>query len=214
VTGLSAVQPGRLNLLHVRAGIEDETVNPEKRKMLDGDLYDATTPELVAEREAARRLTDRYNRTTAVDRDARRSLLDDLFGSTGENVRVEPPFRCDYGYNVHAGDDFYANFGCVVLDVCRVAFGDRCLLGPGVHVYAATHPVDPAERAAGLEYGEPVSVGDDVWIGGRAVVNPGVSIGDNAVVGSGAVVARDVPANAVVRGNPAEVVREVDPPAE
>ena len=189
-------------------------MDSEKRKMLDGELYDAMDPKLVAEREAARRLTHRYNQTTAVDRDVRRSLLDDLFGSTGENLRVEPPFRCDYGYSVHVGDDVYANFGCVVLDVCRVEVGDRCLLGPGVHVYTATHPVDPAARAAGREYGKPVSVGDDVWLGGRAVVNPGVSIGDNAVVGSGAVVARDVPENAVVRGNPAEVVAEVDPPGE
>ena len=188
-------------------------MNSEKRKMLDGEPYDAMDPELVAERVDARRLTHRYNRTAAVDRELRRWLLHDLFGSAGENVRVEPPFRCDYGYNVHVGDEFYANFGCVVLDVCRVDVGDRCLLGPDVHVYTATHPVDPAARAAGREYGRPVSIGDDVWVGGRAVVNPGVSVGDNAVVGSGAVVARDVPENAVVRGNPAEVVGEVDPPS-
>jgi maltose O-acetyltransferase len=123
---------------------------------------------------------------------------------------VEPPYRCDYGYNVHAGDGFYANFDCVVLDVCPVEFGENRLLGPGVHVYTATHPLDAAERAAGLEYGRPVPVGDDVDLGGRAVLDPGVSVGDRSVVASGSVVTGDVPADAVVRGTPAEVVRELD----
>ena len=123
---------------------------------------------------------------------------------------MEPPFRCDYGYNVRVGERFYANFDCVVLDVCPVEFGANCLLGPGVRVYTATHPLDAGERAGGLESGRPVSVGDGVWIGGRAILDPGVDVGDGAVVGSGAVVTEDVPPGVVVRGNPATVVGELD----
>jgi maltose O-acetyltransferase len=128
-------------------------------------------------------------------------------------VTVEPPFRCDYGTQIHVGDDCFANYGCVVLDVCRVAFGDDCLLGPGVHVYTATHPLDAESRRSGLEYGKPVTVGDEVWVGGRAVLNPGVTVGDRAMVASGAVVTEDVPSDCVVQGNPAEVVKRLDPPA-
>ncbi len=178
--------------------------------MLSGDLYDASDPTLVREREAARELTRRLNRTTETEHEARRSLVSELFGSAGEDAYVDPPFRCDYGYNVHVGDGFYANFDCVILDVRRVEIGDNCLLGPGVHIYAATHPVDAARRIEGPEYGEPVTVGDDVWLGGRAVINPGVSIGDGSVVASGAVVTRDVPDGVVVGGNPARVIREVE----
>ncbi|MFC6865035.1 sugar O-acetyltransferase [Halomicroarcula sp. GCM10025817] len=181
----------------------------EKAKMLDGDLYDPSDAQLVAERRAARELTQQYNGTGHDETARRREILDDLFGSVGGEITVEPPFRCDYGYNVHVGDSFYANFGCVVLDVCRVEFGDRCMLGPGVHVYTATHPLDADERAAGAEYGKPVTVGDDVWLGGKAVLNPGVTVGDGSVVGSGAVVTEDVPAGVVVQGNPASIVKEL-----
>jgi len=182
----------------------------EKEKMLNGEPYDPDDPELVAERERARHLTGRYNRTTAAQRDERRDLLESLLGSLGDECHVEPPFRCDYGYNVHVGEDFYANVGCVVLDVCRVDVGRNCLVGPGVHIYTATHPLDPGERTEGLEYGKPVTVGDDVWVGGRAVIDPGVTVGDGAVIGSGAVVTEDVPDRVVVKGNPATVVKELD----
>jgi len=178
--------------------------------MRRGEPYDPTDPELVAERRHARELTRRYNRSEASEAERRRELLEDLFGTVDGDAHVEPPFRCDYGYNLHVGGGFFANFGCVALDVRRIEFGENCLLGPGVHVYTATHPLDAAERAAGLESGRPVVVGDDVWIGGRAVLNPGVAVGDRAVVASGAVVTRDVPPDTVVRGNPAEVVRELD----
>lgn len=182
----------------------------EKEKMLAGERYDASDPELVAARERANALTQQYNQTDPGDTDARQHLIEDLFGSAGEDCHVEPPFRCDYGENIHVGDGFYANFDCVMLDVCRIDIGDDCLLGPSVHIYTATHPLDPAERRSGVEYGEPVSIGDNVWIGGQAVINPGVSISDNAVVGSGAVVIDDVPAGVVVQGNPASVVREIE----
>jgi maltose O-acetyltransferase len=182
----------------------------EKERMLAGELYDPSDPELVADRRVARERTAAYNRT-APDADARRrALLEELFGAVGADAVVEPPVRCDYGYNVEVGADFFANFGCVFLDVCATTFGDRCLLGPGVHVYAATHPLDAAERATGREYGAPVTVGDDVWLGGQAVVTPGAEVGDRAVVAAGAVVTDDVPADVVVGGNPAEVVRDLD----
>ena len=185
-------------------------MDTEREKMLRGELYDPTDPELVADRKAARALTRRLNRTTEAETDRRRELLADLFGTVGEECYLELPFRCDYGYNIHVGDSFFANFGCVVLDVCRVEIGRNCMLGPGVHIYTATHPLDASERVAGLEYGKPVTIGDDVWIGGRAVLNPGVTVGDGSVIGSGAVVTEDVPANAVVQGNPATVVKELD----
>ncbi|MFC6824621.1 maltose acetyltransferase domain-containing protein [Halopelagius fulvigenes] len=182
----------------------------EKEKMLAGEMYDPADETLAAERREARRLTDRYNATGADDDEERERLLRELFGSVGENPTVEPTLKCDYGYNVSVGDDFYANFDCVFLDVREIEFGDDCMLGPGVHVYAATHPLDAERRTSGREYGKPVTVGDRVWFGGRAVVNPGVTIGDDAVVASGAVVAEDVPESVVVRGNPAKVVKELD----
>ena len=182
----------------------------EKDKMLDGELYDASDPELVDARERARDLTRQYNRTTPDEESRRRELLDDLLGSHGEPCFIEPPFRCDYGFNIHVGDGLEVNFDCVILDVCRVDIGDDCLIGPGVHIYTATHPVAPDERASGLEYGKPVSIGDTVWIGGHATINPGVTVGDDAVIASGAVVTDDVPAGVVVGGNPATVITEVD----
>ena len=185
-------------------------MDSEKEKMLDGDLYDADDPELVADRERARDLTRRYNRTAADESEERRELLEDLLGSLGDECEIEPPFRCDYGYNLHVGENFYANFDCVVLDVCRVDVGKNCQIGPGVHVYTATHPLDATDRVAGPEYGKPVAIGDNVWIGGRAVINPGVTVGDGSVVGSGAVVTDDVPDGVVVQGNPATVIREIE----
>lgn len=182
----------------------------EKERMLNGELYDAGDSELVAEREHARELLGEYNATTGADADRRAELLEELFGSVRGEPHVEPPVRCDYGYNVHVGGNFYANFDCVFLDVREIRFGENCFLGPGVHAYAATHPIDAAERVKGPEYGKPVTVGDDVWIGGRAVLNPGVTVSDRSVVGAGAVVTGDVPADVVVQGNPAEVVKRLD----
>lgn len=182
----------------------------EKEKMHAGDRYDASDPELVAARERARALTGEFNRTPPDDPERRRSLLSRLFGSLGDGCEIEPPFHCDYGENIHVGENVYANVGSVFLDVCRVEIGANCKLGPGVHVYAATHPLDPGERATGVEYGKPVTVGENVWVGGRAVLTPGVSIGDDTVVGAGAIVTEDVPAGVVVQGNPATVVDELE----
>ncbi|EMA65505.1 sugar O-acetyltransferase [Halorubrum kocurii] len=182
----------------------------ETERMLAGELYDPSASELVADRERARDLARRYSATSEAESAHRETLLRELFDAVGDDPAVNPSFRCDYGYNVAVGDDFFANFGCVFLDANRISFGDRCLLGPGVHVYTPTHPIDPEERATGRERAESVTVGDDVWIGGRAVLNPGVTVGDGAVIASGAVVTRDVPDRVVVGGNPARVIREIE----
>lgn len=119
-------------------------------------------------------------------------------------------FHCDYGYNIHVGENFYANFNCVMLDVCPIRIGDNCMLAPGVHIYTATHPINPVERNSGKEFGKAVTIGDNVWIGGGAIINPGVTIGDNAVIASGSVVTKDVPANVVYGGNPAKFIKSVE----
>jgi maltose O-acetyltransferase len=182
----------------------------EKEKMLNGELYNAAEPELVYDRENARKLTRLFNQTLETEVDKRTKLLKELFGSTGERLVVETTFRCDYGYNIHIGENFYANFECVILDVCEVRIGDNCFIAPGVHIYTATHPLNPFERISGAEYGKPVTIGNNVWIGGRAVINPGVKIGNNVVVASGAVITKDVPDNVVVGGNPATVIRKIE----
>lgn len=182
----------------------------EKEKMLNGELYHAADPQLLQERLNARRLTRLYNQTIETDDNKRTKLLKELFGSTGENLYIEPTFRCDYGYNIHVGENFYANFDCVFLDVCEIRIGDNCMIAPGVHIYTATHPLDPIERISGAEYGLPVHIGHNVWIGGRAVINPGVTIGDNVVIASGAVVTKDVPDNVVAGGNPAKIIKQIE----
>ncbi|MGN1385612.1 MAG: DapH/DapD/GlmU-related protein, partial [Bacillus sp. (in: firmicutes)] len=139
----------------------------------------------------------------------RTEILEELFGSAGDGIYIEPTFRCDYGYNIHVGKNFYANFDCVFLDICEIRIGDHCFVAPGVHIYTATHPLDAQERISGAEFGKPVTIGDNVWLGGRAIINPGVKIGNNVVVASGAVVTKDVPDNAVVGGNPAKVIKFV-----
>jgi len=181
----------------------------EKDKMLSGELYQAGDPELTKDRLNARRLTRLFNQTLEHEIEQRTELLRELFGTTGNQLYVEPTFRCDYGYNIHVGDNFYANFDCVFLDVCEIRIGDNCFIAPGVHIYTATHPLNAAERISGAEYGVPVTIGDNVWIGGRAVINPGVNIGSNVVIASGAVVTKDVPDNVVVGGNPARVIKAI-----
>jgi maltose O-acetyltransferase len=171
-----------------------------RERMLAGELYDASDPELVAAREQARELLQRYNGAG----DA--AALGTLLGRLGEGAVVEPPFHCDYGWNIAVGERFYANAFCVFLDCAPIQVGDRVLLGPGVHLYAATHPLDLAQRREGLEYARPIAIGDDAWLGGGSIVLPGVSIGDAAVVGAGSVVTRDVPPGVTVAGNPARPV--------
>lgn len=175
--------------------------------------YDPLSPELVAARRRARALLGRYNATAEEDQDERAALLRELLGRVGPEPFVEPPFFCDYGFNLAIGERFYANTGCIVLDSAPVTIGDRALLGPAVQLLAATHPLEPELRARGLEYAEPIALGDDVWLGGGAIVLPGVTIGDRAIVGAGSVVTRDVPADVVVAGNPARIIRDAVPAA-
>ena len=182
----------------------------EKEKMLSGELYDGGDAQLVKEREHARRLTRLFNQTLETEYNERRSLLKSLFGAIGDQIYIEPTFRCDYGSNIYVGDNFYANFDCVILDVAEVRIGANCFMAPGVHIYTAGHPLDPDIRNSMLEYGYPITIGDNVWIGGRAVINPGVTIGNNVVVASGAIVTKDVPDNVVVGGNPARIIKHID----
>lgn len=182
----------------------------EKGKMIAGELYNPSDKTLVIDREVCRRKTRLYNQTLESELAEREKMIKNLFGSTGQHIYVEPTFRCDYGYNIHVGDYFYANFDCVMLDVCEINIGTNCMLAPGVHIYTATHPLDPIARNSGVEFGKPVSIGNNVWIGGRAIINPGVTISDNAVIASGAVVVKDVPANTVVGGNPARVIKCIE----
>lgn len=165
-------------------------------------------PQLVIERNNTRRLIILCNQTSETEGLKCSALLKELFGSTGDILFIEP--LCDYGYNIYIGENFYANFDCVILDVCEVRIGDNCLIGPGVHIYTVAHPLNPYERIVGWEYGKPVNIGNNVWIGGRAVINPGINIGNNVVVASGTVLTRDVPDNVVVGGNPSKVIKQLE----
>lgn len=185
-------------------------MSTEKDKMLAGEMYNPMDPTLVRDRLIARRLVRKFNQSKETDIELRQELLTELFGSIGKNFTVEPTLRVDYGYNIHIGENFYANFDCVILDVCEVRIGKNCMLAPGVQIYAATHPVDPVARNSGRELGAPVTIGDNVWIGGRAIILPGVTVGHNVVIASGAVVTKDVPDNMVIGGNPAKILKEIE----
>lgn len=180
----------------------------EREKMLAGELYDPLEPELVAARARARDLCQALNATRERDADERRRLLRELFGAGGDSVWMQPPFFCDYGTNIELGERVFFNFNCVVLDVCRVTIGDFSLFGPGVQILTPMHPMD-AELRRREEFGRPVEIGADVWVGGGALILPGVRIGSRAVIGAGSVVTRDVPAGAFAAGNPCRVIRDV-----
>lgn len=177
----------------------------EKEKMLAGELYDAGDPELQADLAANHAWLARYNAALALPADERRGLLAERLAFVGEGAAIRPPFHCDYGFNISLGAGVFLNFNCVILDVVAVTIGDRTQIGPGVQILAADHPRDAAGRASGLEFGRPIRIGRNVWIGGGAIILPGVTIGDDALVGAGSVVTRDVPAGATAMGNPARV---------
>ncbi|UCF09937.1 MAG: sugar O-acetyltransferase [Candidatus Bipolaricaulota bacterium] len=180
----------------------------EKEKMLAGESYSFRDPELVAEREKAKELLRLLNAAEEVAE--RQAILRKLLGGMGEASFVESPFHCTYGKNTHVGDHSYLNFSCIVLDNNEVRIGSRVMIGPAVQIYTAAHPLQVASRNRGQEVAKPVTIGDDVWIGGGAVLLPGVTVGRSAVVGAGAVVTRSVPASTVVAGNPARVIREIE----
>ncbi len=181
----------------------------EREKMVAGQPYRPDDAELVAARLNARRLTRLFNASLESDVEGRRKILDELFGALGPKAEIEPPFRCDYGRNIHAGERLFINFGCVMLDCGKITLGDQVMIGPNVQFYAAYHPLDPVERSSGYEFGGPITVGNRVWIGGGAIILDNVSIGDGSIIGAGSVVTKDVPANVVAVGNPCRVVRSL-----
>ncbi|WOX06996.1 sugar O-acetyltransferase [Microbulbifer pacificus] len=180
----------------------------EQEKMLAGELYDPRDSVLVTARERARDLCRDLNASRERDQEERRRILRELFGAGGESVWVQPPFFCDYGTNISLGKDCFFNFNCVVLDVCQVSIGNNVLFGPAVQVYTAMHPLD-AELRRSEEFGKPISIGSDVWVGGGAIICPGVNIGSRSVIGAGSVVTRDIPSDVFAAGNPCRVIRTI-----
>jgi maltose O-acetyltransferase len=182
----------------------------EKEKMLAGELYDASDRLLSQERRRARALTHQLNVTHYGDESAYKQILSALLPNAAADIWIEPPFFCDYGYNLYTGEKVFFNFNCVLLDVMPIKIGSNVLFGPNVQLYTAAHPVDALERRKGLEFAKPISIGNDCWIGGSAIISPGVTIGHRCVVGAGAVVTRDVPADTIVLGNPAKPIAGKD----
>ncbi|RXM51023.1 MULTISPECIES: sugar O-acetyltransferase [unclassified Chryseobacterium] len=183
----------------------------EKEKCRAGLLYDANyDPELTQERIACKDLCLEYNGLKNSDKEGRDQLLKRILGSTKENLCIEPSFWCDYGYNIEVGENFYSNHNLVILDCAKVRFGDNVFIGPNCSFYTAGHPLDVKQRNAGLEYAHPITVGDNVWLGGNVVVLPGVTIGNNSVIGAGSVVTKDIPENVVAVGNPCKVVKSIE----
>jgi len=182
----------------------------EKERMLSGHMYNPSDPELISERKRARELLQAFNTSRADEMKKRNELLGQLIPEHQKGLYIEPPFYCDYGYNLKPGKDVYMNFNCCILDVMPVHIGDRVMIAPAVQIYTATHPLKAAARNSGKEYAKPVSIGNDVWIGGGAIICPGVQIGNGAVIGAGAVVTSSVPDNVLVAGNPARIIKRID----
>jgi maltose O-acetyltransferase len=181
----------------------------EREKMLSTELYLSSDPELLAATKRAYRILRSYNSTTEEEQLERYQILQSLFAEVGKNANIIPSFYCDYGSNIYAGDDLFMNHGCVILDCNTVHLGDNLLCGPYVQIYTAYHPTDPAIRLEGKELAAPVKIGNNVWIGGGAIICPGVTIGDNTTIGAGSVVVKDVPENVVAAGNPCRILRDL-----
>ena len=181
----------------------------EKEKMLLGELYYSDDIEIDRDFRCTKKLIDTINKTTADEGEYRIKLFRKLFKSTGNNLWIEIPFQCDFGYNIIVGENFYANYDCIIIDACEVKIGNNVFLGPRVCIYTVGHPIDFEIRNRGLEYGKRVYIGDDVWIGGNTVINPGVMIGNNVVIGSGSVVTKNIPSDVIAAGNPCKVLRKI-----
>jgi maltose O-acetyltransferase len=187
---------------------EGEAMRTERDKMLAGELYDALDPVLVADRYRARDLCQKLNASRDEEEEVRRDLCRQMFGKGGDSVWMQPPFYCDYGSNIELGECVFFNFNCVVLDVCRIRIGDFTLFGPAVQILTPMHPLNAALRRK-QEYGKPIDIGSDVWVGGGALILPGVTIGSRTVIGAGSVVTRDIPSDVFAAGNPCRVIREL-----
>lgn len=185
-----------------------EKIKSERQKMIDGELYFAADPELATARKVAREQMKLINQEE--DAQIRRQLVEETFGTTGTGSHIEPTISFDYGFNIHVGKNFYANFNSIFLDICPIIIGDNCMFGPNAQLYSATHPLHPVKRNSGLEYGKPITIGDNVWLGGGVVITPGVTLGDNVVVAAGSVVTKSFPDNCVIGGNPAKIIKEIE----
>ncbi len=182
----------------------------EKEKMLEGVLYDANYDKaLIKEREHCKMLCFKYNNLAPNETQKRKELIKKIVGKTGKNFLIEQPFLCDYGYNIELGENFYSNHNLIILDCAKVTFGDNVFVAPNCAFYTAGHPLDYVTRNKGLEYAKPITVGNNVWIGGNVVVLPGVNIGNNVVIGAGSVVNKDIADNSLVVGNPARKIKEL-----
>ena len=184
-------------------------LDEQMARVKSGQMYDDLTPELVAARKKAVLLANRYNASFEDPADRREAILAELLGKIGKNVHFEPTFRCEFGFNISIGDNFYANFDCVMLDGGGIQIGDNVLFGPRVGIYTANHAIDPEERALGGCYAKPVTIGNRVWIGAGAHINQGVTIGDGTIIGAGSVVTRTIPPNVIAAGVPCNVVRTI-----
>ena len=181
----------------------------EKEKMLAGELYNALDEQISNERTKARLLIKKLNDASADVNETLTAILKELIPNAGKDLWIQPPFFCDYGYNIEAGERVFFNFNCVVLDVMKVSIGSRTLFGPNVQIYTATHPINFKERATGLEFAKPIAIGEDVWVGGSVVICPGVTIGNRCVIGAGSVVTKDIPDDVFAAGNPCKVIRSL-----
>lgn len=186
-----------------------ELLMTEKEKMLNGIPYNACDEELFGERQSAKGMIFEFNYLHPSEIEKRNDIISRLFGKVNHNFFIEPPFRCDYGYNIFIGDNFYTNYNCTILDCAKVIIGNNVMFGPNVSLFTAGHPIHFETRNTGLEYAFPIVIGNNTWIGGGVIINPGITIGDNVVIGSGSVVTKDIPSNSIAVGNPCKVVREI-----
>lgn len=181
----------------------------QKERMINELPYKAWLDGLSEDRLAVKLKWHEYNTMVPDNKEKMQKMIKNIIGKTGESIYVEPPFRCDYGYNIEVGNNFYSNYNCTILDIAKVTIGENVMLAPNVAIYTAGHPIHPDSRNSGYEYGIAVTIGNNVWVGGNSVINPGVTIGDNVVIGSGSVVTKDIPSNVIAAGNPCRVIREI-----